>query len=112
LIERFYGESEKRMFFFVFHSCADPQQGHIFHNGVDICELDPAIYRRQIGYVTQEPTLFSASIRDNILFGVEDETTVTEEMIHDAARKANCHDFIMEFENGYDTQVGERGVQL
>ncbi len=97
---------------FTFCSFSDPQQGRIFHNGADLRDLDPAIYRRQIGYVTQEPTLFSASIRDNILFGVEDESLITDEMIHDAAKKANCHDFIMEFEKGYETQVGERGVQL
>jgi ABC-type multidrug transport system fused ATPase/permease subunit len=46
------------------------------------------------------------------LFGVEDESLISEEMMFDAARKANCHDFIMEFEKGYQTEVGERGVQL
>ncbi len=96
LIERFY----------------DPTSGRITHNGVDLRELDPSIYRREIGYVKQEPTLFSASIRENILFGVEDEELITDEMLHTAARAANCHDFIMSFEKGYETQVGERGVQL
>merc|ERR1711991_1146106 len=68
--------------------------------------------RRKIGYVKQEPTLFSQSIRDNILFGIEFPENITDEQIFAAAKAANCHDFIMEFKDGYDTQVGERGVQL
>ena len=96
LLERFY----------------DPTLGRILHNGIDLRDLDPALFRRSIGYVKQEPTLFSASIKENILFGVEDPTIITEEMLHEICRQSNCHDFIMEFEEGYATMVGERGVQL
>lgn len=96
LIERFY----------------DPQSGRITLDGVDIRDLDPQLFRKKIGYVTQEPTLFSTTIRENILFGIDDPESVSDERLHAAGRLANCHDFIMEFEKGYDTQVGEKGVQL
>lgn len=96
LIERFY----------------DPSDGRISFDGVDLRDLDPALYRRNIGYVKQEPTLFSATVKENILFGVEDPSSVSDEQLHAAAKAANCHDFIMEFAKGYDTEVGERGVQL
>ena len=60
----------------------------------------------------QEPTLFSTSIRDNIAYGAEDPSQVTQEELERAAKEANAHDFIMEFPEGYDTLVGERGVML
>lgn len=57
--------------------------------------------------------MFSCSVRDNILYGAADQTTVTEEQIHAVAREANCLQFILQdFPNGFDTLVGERGVML
>lgn len=96
LIERFY----------------DPSMGRITFNGVDLKDLDPALYRKQIGYVTQEPMLFSQTIKENILFGVENSELIPDDVLHSAAKLANCHDFISEFKDGYETEVGERGVQL
>lgn len=93
LIERFYSLDE----------------GAILLDGEDISSLDPSWLRKQIAIVSQEPVLFSTSIEDNIRFGKPD---ATREEIENAARVANCHDFITKFPHGYDTVVGERGVQL
>ena len=65
--------------------------------------------RRNIGIVQQDVFLFVGTIRDNILYGRPD---ATEEEIHEAARKANIHDYVMTLEKGYDTEIGERGVKL
>ena len=65
--------------------------------------------RRQIGIVTQETFLFSASLRDNIAYG---KPEATDEEIIEAAKAAHIHDFIMSLPDGYDTLIGERGVGL
>jgi ATP-binding cassette subfamily B protein/subfamily B ATP-binding cassette protein MsbA len=65
--------------------------------------------RQHISVVSQEPFLFNGSIRENILYGRLDATE--DEMI-DAARAANCHDFISALPDGYDSHVGERGIKL
>jgi len=93
LIERFY----------------DPTSGSITLDGVDLKTLNVNWLRSQIGLVGQEPALFACSIRDNILYGKPD---ATQEEIEEAARNANCHDFIKAFTDGYDTQVGDKGAQL
>lgn len=72
-------------------------------------EMDNAEIRRQIAYVPQEPYLFGGSIRENLLVGKPD---ATEEEIVQAAKLAYAHDFIVRLENGYDTEVGERGNRL
>ncbi len=72
-------------------------------------DMSNAEIRRQIAYVPQEPYLFGGSIRENILVG---RTDATEEEIEQAARLAYAHDFIVRLENGYDTEVGERGNRL
>ncbi|KAN0050659.1 hypothetical protein ACTA71_003804 [Dictyostelium dimigraforme] len=87
----------------------DPNSGSITFDGIDIKDLDPVWYRGIIGYVSQEPVLFAGTIKENITFG-NDKATMEE--IISAAEKANAHSFIEEFENGYDTVVGERGVRL
>ena len=66
-------------------------------------------YRDQIGLVSQEPTLFNTTIRENIKYGLQG---ATQEEIEDAAKKANAHDFIMSFPLGYDTEVGESATQI
>ncbi|KAL6634545.1 hypothetical protein ACP70R_027216 [Stipagrostis hirtigluma subsp. patula] len=93
LLERFY----------------DPSAGEVMVDGVDIRRLRLKWLRAQMGLVSQEPALFAASIRENILFGKEDATA---EEITAAAKAANAHDFISQLPQGYDTQVGEHGVQL
>ena len=69
----------------------------------------PAGLRRQLGIVLQEPFLFPGTIRENIAYAKPDATV---EEIMRAAKAANCHNFILKFPDGYDTQVGERGQRL
>jgi ATP-binding cassette subfamily B protein len=87
----------------------DPTEGCIRIDGVDIREVTISSLRAQIGMVLQETTLFEASIRENIRFGRPD---ASEEAIIAAAQAAQAHDFILQSANGYDTEVGERGVTL
>ena len=83
--------------------------GSIKIDGTDIRELTLESVRRNIGIVQQDVFLFVGSIRDNILYGRPD---ATEEEVIAAAQRANIHDYIMTLPNGYDTQIGERGVKL
>ena len=84
-------------------------QGSILIDGQNIRDLTLDSIRRNIGIVQQDVFLFVGTIRDNILYGKPD---ATEEEIHEAARRANIHDYIMTLEKGYDTEIGERGVKL
>jgi len=87
----------------------DPSTGSIFFNGKDLKGYDLTSLRRNIGVVTQDPVLFTGTISSNIMYGKEH---VSEEEVIRAAKLANAHNFIQTFQDGYDTQVGERGVQL
>ncbi|GMH15726.1 hypothetical protein Nepgr_017567 [Nepenthes gracilis] len=87
----------------------DPLGGEILLDGVATDKLQLKWLRSQIGLVSQEPALFAASIMENILLGKEDATT--DEVV-DAAKASNAHHFISQLPHGYDTQVGERGVQM
>jgi ATP-binding cassette subfamily B protein len=87
----------------------DPDEGAVLLDGRDVRELDPLWLRRRIGAVAQEPILFSTSIADNIRYGRPDATMAEVEA---AARAAYVHDFATQFPQGYQTLVGERGVQL
>ena len=87
----------------------DPDQGRILLDGHDLRELDPNFLRRQIGTVAQEPILFSSTIAENILYG---RPGASRADIEAAARTANAHEFVERFPQGYETLVGERGVQL
>ncbi|XP_058096561.1 ABC transporter B family member 19 isoform X1 [Magnolia sinica] len=93
LIERFY----------------DPNQGQVLLDNVDIRTIQLRWLREQIGLVNQEPALFATTILENILYGKPDATIAEVEA---AATAANAHSFITLLTNGYNTQVGERGVQL
>ncbi|KAH7353067.1 hypothetical protein KP509_19G077400 [Ceratopteris richardii] len=94
LLERFY----------------DPDTGHIYLDGADIKKLQVRWLRQQMGLVGQEPVLFNTTIRENIVYGMSGN--VSEEQIVRAAEAANAHKFISELPDGYETCVGERGVQL
>lgn len=83
--------------------------GQILVDGKDIREISRVSLRRNIGIVQQDIYLFNASIRDNILYGRLD---ADEEEVIEAAKRANIHDYIMSLPQGYDTQIGERGVRL
>ncbi len=85
------------------------EQGEILIDGVNINDLTMESLRKNIGIVQQDVYLFNASIRDNILYGNPD---ADEESIIAAAKRANIHDYIMTLPDGYDTQIGERGVRL
>lgn len=87
----------------------EPTQGSILIDGVDYRERPLLWMYSNIGYVLQEPHLFSGSVRDNIAYGRQDATL--EDIIR-AAKIVNAHDFIMKLEKGYDTEVGERGSRL
>jgi ABC-type multidrug transport system fused ATPase/permease subunit len=83
--------------------------GYITIDGVNVNELNSKWLRERIGIVSQEPVLFSGSILDNIRYGKPD---ATEDDIIEAARKSNSYDFIMNFPDKFNTNVGERGVSL
>jgi ATP-binding cassette subfamily B protein len=87
----------------------DPSEGRILIDDIDIREVTLETLRNQIGIVLQETTLFSGSIRDNIAFG---RPEAPMEDVIEAAVAAAAHDFIMEFTDGYETPVGERGTTL
>lgn len=87
----------------------DVTKGKVLIDGQDIREVTQKSLRSRIGLVLQDNILFSDSVRMNILMGNPD---VTDEEMVDAAKAANAHDFIMDLPNGYDTEVGERGVKL
>ncbi|XP_068336628.1 ABC transporter B family member 15-like [Pyrus communis] len=87
----------------------DPLGGEVLLDGVAINKLQLRWLRSQMGLVSQEPALFATSIKENVLFGKEDAEI--EEVI-EAGKAANAHNFISQLPQGYDTQVGERGVQM
>ena len=87
----------------------DVSKGAIKLDGVDIRDLKLHDLRNQFGLVTQEPILFNDTIYNNITFGFED---VTEEQVIKAAKIANAHEFIVESENGYQTNIGDSGTKL
>ena len=96
IIERFY----------------DPHSGQVHFDGIDIKTLNPRWYHQQIAIVSQEPVLFSGTIRENIVYGLEN---VTDQMLDEACQMANAYTFIYDrelFPEGYSTIVGERGVKL
>jgi ATP-binding cassette subfamily B protein len=87
----------------------DPQDGQILIDGIDIRDVTLRSLRSQIGIVPQETILFSGTIAQNIAFG---QTRADLEAIQAAAKIANAHQFIIQFPEGYQTWVGERGVNL
>ncbi|KAF3017156.1 hypothetical protein E8E14_011158 [Neopestalotiopsis sp. 37M] len=95
LLERFY----------------EPQRGQILANGTDVAKLNVYSYRRHLSLVAQEPNIFQGTLRENILLGV-DAARITDAQLHAACRDASIHDFIASLPEGYETQVGSRGVSL
>lgn len=86
-----------------------PDRGSIEVCGRETHELSAAKLRASVGVVFQEPNLFSGTIRENIAYGKPD---ASDREIEEVARRAFAHDFIMEFEDAYDTVIGERGLRL
>ena len=87
----------------------DVTEGSILIDGVNIKEIQREDFRGQLGIVLQEPFLFPGTILSNIAYA---KPTATVDEVMRAAKAANCHEFIMKFPDGYDTQVGERGQRL
>ncbi|BFZ23923.1 hypothetical protein BsWGS_26962 [Bradybaena similaris] len=88
----------------------DPTGGAIFVEGLDVRQYNLKALRSLISVVSQEPVLFDRSIRDNIVYGLEQGAAMTDVIA--AAKLANAHDFICKLPEGYDTLVGEKGTQL
>ncbi len=87
----------------------DATEGRILVDGADIRDLTRRSLRREIGVISQDPFLFSATVRENIAFGVLD---ATHEQVEQAARAAQAHEFVEALPQGYDTVIGERGITL
>jgi ATP-binding cassette subfamily B protein len=86
----------------------DVTEGVIKIDGHDIRELSLRRLRSSIGYVPQEPFLFTGTVRENIAYGLD----VSDEAVQSAAERANAHEFISDMEDGYEAEVGQRGDQL
>jgi len=87
----------------------DVSEGYVFYDSINIKDASIKDLRSHIGIVSQESILFNDTARNNILFGTEN---ATDEQVIEAAKIANAHEFIMNLENGYDTNIGERGNKL
>ena len=87
----------------------DATEGRVLVDGVDVRDVTRRSLRREIGVISQDPFLFSATVRENIAFGVLD---ATDEQVEQAARAAQAHEFVEELPHGYDTVIGERGITL
>jgi ATP-binding cassette subfamily B protein len=87
----------------------DPAKGSVRVDGVDIRSVDPQALRSRVAIVPQDVTIFAASIHDNIAFGLP---TASRDMVRAAALAAQADEFIARLDQGYDTQVGERGITL
>ena len=87
----------------------DVQEGEVLIDGINVKELGIHDLRQLIGNVNQEAILFNDSFRNNITFGVD---SATQEQVEQAAKIANAHEFIMQTEHGYDTNIGDRGGRL
>ena len=87
----------------------DPVSGQVLIDGHDLRDVSISSLRRNIGMVMQESFLFAGTLRENIKYGRPD---ASDEEVVQAAIAANAHDFIMEFPDGYETRVGERGARL
>lgn len=95
LIERFY----------------DSDTGTIYLDGMDVSTIKLMNYRSFISLVSQEPTLFEGTLRENILLGVDSER-VTEDELTQACKDANIYDFIMSLPNGFETMIAGKGSTL
>ncbi|WP_347940996.1 ABC transporter ATP-binding protein [Peribacillus simplex] len=102
--------SGKTTLFSLFERFYKPQQGSISIGGKNINDFTLLSWRSQIGYVSQESPIVSGTIRDNICYGIERD--ITDEELNQVAKMAYADQFISDLPNGYDTEVGERGMKL
>lgn len=107
--------SGKSSIAYLFMRLFDPTQGEILIDGIPLTKINLDDWRQKIGYVPQEHFLFSDSIKNNILFGINSANTPVEEQearMIKAAESAGIHETILGFPQGYDTLLGERGINL
>ncbi|KAF7282438.1 hypothetical protein GWI33_002668 [Rhynchophorus ferrugineus] len=90
----------------------DPSEGSLYLDGMNVRDIDPSWLRKHIGTVSQEPVLFSSSIKDNILYGADNPNEITEDELVRISKEANVYEFVKQLPDGFDTIVGERGVML
>jgi len=94
----------------------DPTEGEILVDGIPLSSVDPRELRRGVGMVPQDPFLFSETLARNIALGIAEDPLLEGEELEDrvihASRTASLHDSILEFPRGYNTQLGERGINL
>ncbi|MCG1664914.1 ABC transporter ATP-binding protein/permease [Staphylococcus epidermidis] len=102
--------SGKSTIFNLIERMYDIERGDIKYSNQSIFDIPLSKWRTKIGYVMQSNSMMSGTIRDNILYGINRK--VDDEELIEYAKLANCHDFIMQFDEGYDTMVGERGLKL
>ncbi|MCG1394844.1 ABC transporter ATP-binding protein/permease [Staphylococcus epidermidis] len=102
--------SGKSTIFNLIERMYDIERGDIKYGNQSIFDIPLSKWRTKIGYVMQSNSMMSGTIRDNILYGINRK--VDDEELIEYAKLANCHDFIMQFDEGYDTMVGERGFKL
>ncbi|KAK6857286.1 P-loop containing nucleoside triphosphate hydrolase protein [Apiospora arundinis] len=98
LLERFYD--------------LEPGSGEILCNGTNIKDMNRYAYRQGLSLVAQEPTMFQGTIRDNILLGASNPETIAQTRLEEVCRDASIHDFIVSLPEGYNTDVGQKGVSL
>src|SRR3954447_13939639 len=87
----------------------DPQEGSVTIDGIDLREVDLESLRGQVGFVSDDPFLFSDTVRNNIAYA---RPEASQDEVEEAARRADIHDFIAGLPDGYDTVVGERGLTV
>ena len=102
--------SGKSTIFNLIERMYDIDNGDITYGNKSIYDIPITNWRSKIGYVMQSNSMMTGTIRDNILYGIN--RNVSDEELIKYAKLANCHDFIMQFDEGYDTLVGERGLKL
>ena len=102
--------SGKTTLFAILERFYQPTSGQIRLGDQSISDLTLSSWRQAIGYVAQDSPVLSGTIRDNLVYGLTDD--VSEDKIREAARMANADTFIEEFSEGYETEIGERGVKL
>lgn len=102
--------SGKSTIFNLIERMYDIDNGDITYGNESVYDIPITNWRSKIGYVMQSNSMMTGTIRDNILYGIN--RTVSDEELIKYAKLANCHDFIMQFDEGYDTLVGERGLKL
>jgi len=87
----------------------DATAGRVLVDGADVRDVTRRSLRREVGVISQDPFLFSATVRENIAFGATD---ATDEQVVEAARAAQAHEFVQALPDGYETVIGERGITL